>query len=221
MLAANKRSTASRPPDAAMISRTLARKRHVAAASVQRNTSYSHISCSMPGESFHSTFVLAKASARACARAYLLVALTEDDPRERIHVRNRAVALERHVDLRNTAHHLRLAEARIEALEVRDAIELRHDATLAVHHRGDRVGGRIQVVGLAGEEDQVVAGTHFAGDHRFRGDRRVAERALDAQSVARDLLAALGSHEEGDIRRARFRKPAAEIAADASGAEDE
>src|SRR5260221_5030649 len=69
------------------------------------------------------------------ARAYLLVALTEDDPRERIHVRNRAVALERHVDLRNTAHHLRLSEARIDALEVRDAIEMRHEVTLAVHDR--------------------------------------------------------------------------------------
>ena len=45
--------------------------------------------------------------------------------------------------------------------------------------------------------------------------------AFDDEAVARDLLAALGTNEEGDVGRLCFREPAAEITADAAGAEDE
>src|SRR6185312_17003409 len=79
---------------------------------------------------------------------------------------------------------------------------------------------RIEVVGLAREEHDVVARPQLSGEHRLHVDARIAERALDAQALARDLLAAPGAHQEGDIG-AGLREPPAEIAADASGAEDE
>src|SRR5258706_6266889 len=71
--AASARCIALVPPGAAMISRTLARKRTVAEASVQRKTIFSHISSSMSGESFQSTWLFASASARALERVDVLL----------------------------------------------------------------------------------------------------------------------------------------------------
>src|SRR5690606_4098896 len=56
--------------------------------------------------------------------------------------------------------------------------------------------------------------------NRPHRERRVAERAADAQAVARQRLRPLRPHEEGHVR-ARLRQPPAEIAAGAAGAEDQ
>jgi hypothetical protein len=70
-----------------MISRTLARKRHVVAASAERNTIFSHMSCSMSSESFQSIFDFARSSANALGSGRLrLVALAEDQALQRIAV---------------------------------------------------------------------------------------------------------------------------------------
>jgi hypothetical protein len=109
-------------------------------ASAERNTTFSHMSCSMSGESFHSTFVLANASARACgARRDLLVALAEDDPRQRIHVHHGAVAAQRRVDLRPRLPSPAICRSAVERLEVRHAVQLRNDDRLAVHRRRDGI----------------------------------------------------------------------------------
>ena len=112
---ASARSIASRPPGAAMISRTLPRKRHVVAASAERNTIFSQSSCSMSGESFESHLVFAKLGGeRLRASVCLLVALAEDDAMQRVAVHHGAVLAKHRVDVRGAAHHAFAAEARIE-----------------------------------------------------------------------------------------------------------
>ena len=131
-----------------------------------------------------------------------------------------AILAKRHVDVRGAAHDVALAEARVQPLEVRHAVEERHDRRVAAHRGRDRVHRRIEVVGLAGEEHDVVAAAEVAGDHRLHRELHVADRAFDAQPLARDLLAPFRPHEKGHVR-SRLREPAAEISADAAGAEDE
>ena len=83
-----------------------------------------------------------------------------------------------------------------------------------------------QVVGLAGEEDEVVGFSDLTGeDGGWGGQVEVAVRAADVQALLGEALGGGGTDEEGNVlafRRALHGQEAcAEVAAESAGADDE
>ena len=68
--------------------------------------------------------------------------------------------------------------------------------------------------------DQVVAGPELRRGDGLHRELQVAERTLDAKTVALNLLTPLRAKEKRHVG-ACFRKPSAEVAADAARAQDE
>ena len=79
---------------------------------------------------------------------------------------------------------------------------------------------RVEVVGLAGEDDDVVGPALAALGHDLDRQHGVALGALDHQAVALDRLGALLAQQEGDVG-ARLMQAGAQIAADRAGAENQ
>ena len=148
----------------------------------------------------------------------LAIPLAKDDALEGAGVADGAVGEQHHVDGAAATKHVRAAEAAVEPLEVRKTVQQRQHRRGAAHRRRNRVHRRVEVVGLAGEQHQVVARAQFAGHHGVHRQRQVAERTGDAQAVAGDLLTTSGANEECDVG-SRVRQSPAEVAADPAGAE--
>ena len=148
----------------------------------------------------------------------LAIPLAKDDALEGAGVADGAVGEQHRVDGATAAQHVGAAEAAVEPFEVREAVQQRQHRRGAAHRRRNRVHRRVEVVGLAGEQDQVVARAQFAGHHGVHRQRQVAERTGDAQAVAGDLLMTSGADEERDVG-SRVRQPPTEVAADPASAE--
>lgn len=123
-------------------------------------------------------------------------------------------------DRAGAAHDFGSTEAPIEYVEMGHSIQHRHYGALPRHRRRDRVDGGIQIVGFAGEQDEIVVGPDLGGVDR--GDRQiqVTERALDPESVARQLVAAARTDDKRDVGTGGG-QPTAEVTTDSSRAEDE
>src|SRR5258707_5275916 len=91
------------------------------------------------------------------------------------------------------------AEAAVEPIEMRHAVEQGQHRRAALDRRRDRRDGAVEVIGLAGEDDNLV-GTASArrGDGLHRHPD-VAERALDDETVPRDLRRAPRPYQEADV----------------------
>ena len=139
----------------------------------------------------------------------------------RIHHRfHHAVRRERTCDLAEPAQHAILLPNGIELIEVRHAIEQRHDDCVGVvHGRANRGDGFIQVVRFAGQQDDVVFGLTFEASTVFAGT--VKRSPLCSTINPSDAsCAARFAHQKGDITPG-FDKSPAEVAAGSTGAKDQ
>ena len=157
---------------------------------------------------------------RLAAAAHRPVLLAEDELAVVVEVAHDAVRGQRGADLRHPAEHRAAAEALAQRLHVRDAVEHRQHRAVGVQPRLDRRHRGIQVVGLAGEQHEIVLAPHRLGAHAWYLDPRVAVTAFDAQAIARELRLPRRAHQEGDVRPG-LHQPAAEIPAERAGAEDQ
>jgi hypothetical protein len=123
-------------------------------------------------------------------------------------------------DVGDAAEHPLAAETLIQRGVVRDPVQERQHAGFRVDRGRDGIERAPQVIGLRREEHQIVAGLDLVLSHAANLEFGVAVPALDAQALALDRLSALRAHEEGHLRPF-FRQAAAEIAADAAGAQNQ
>src|SRR5690606_9368397 len=91
------------------------------------------------------------------ALAELAVLLAERDVTPVVQVLDRAVRLQRNGDLGKTAQDAVLAEGAIEQIDVREPVQQRQNGGAVLHRRSYGLDRRVEIVGLASEEDEVVA----------------------------------------------------------------
>ena len=142
------------------------------------------------------------------------VELAEDEDVEVVEMLHRAGGVERGRDHAETAEHPLGAEALLQGVEVAETVQERQDRGLRPdrgRERGHRFG---QVVGLAGDDDDVEGRVQVFLEHeRRRGQGRIAEAALDHEAGASQGLGPAGAQQEGDVASG-LEQPAAEIAAE-------
>src|SRR5579859_3158493 len=141
------------------------------------------------------------------------VQLAEDENAEIAHVLDVPFGRKHRPDVAAAAHDALLPEALPQGLQVQEPVQHGDDHGLGPHRRRDRVERRRQVVGFAGEQDDVVGALDFAREHRLDFGLDVAGGALDHQALLGEALLPLWPHQEGYIG-ARLGEPSAEIAAD-------
>lgn len=120
-----------------------------------------------------------------------------------------------------TAEDALASECRVQRIQVTHAVEQRQDGCFRTHGRRHATDHVIQVVSLAAQHDEVEVGAQILrldGGRIVHGD--VAERTPDVQTGAPELLRAARAHEKGHVL-ACLQQPAAKIAADRSGADDQ
>ena len=123
-------------------------------------------------------------------------------------------------DARQAAGDAGRAEARIERGEMGVAVQHRHDGRLRPDRRRDRRHGRVEVVGLAGQDHDVVGAALVAPRHHLDRHDGIALGALHHQAVAAHQLGALLAQQEGDVD-AGLGQARAPVAADGAGAQNQ
>src|SRR2546421_7254963 len=103
---------------------------------------------------------------------------------------------------------------------MRHPVQKRQYARAIAHRRRDRGDGVVEIVGLAGENNDVewrLARELRLGHSVDRSLEVAASRAFDDETVLGERRLAGVAHEEGDVRAA-LHQSATEIAADSAGA---
>jgi hypothetical protein len=100
------------------------------------------------------------------------------------------------------------------------AVQQRHHRGVRADRRGDRLDRRVEVVGLAGQQHDVVGPAFGALQHRLHLLGDVALGALDHQAVALQRLAPRRTNQESDVGAALV-QASADIAADRASAQNQ
>ena len=200
----------------------VARIRQVIPAAAAMNAHFSHISRTTVSLSRPSNFAPAKAAAIASARAErapsrspncsVWMSLRWIDPTLRV---------ERGRDGAPSAERAVAAEARIERLEMTHAVEQGQDRRVWANRRREGVHRAFEIIGLAAQHDGVEGRIQRPRQHKRRGgQRRIAEATADRQPGAGEFRRAPRADEERHVA-AGLQQPAAEVAADRAGADNE
>src|SRR5471030_1856057 len=186
----------------------LARIKQVALAAEAMNTHFSHISWLMSVLALASKPAPLMAARMASARAEEGVC---SSPKIRAWASFRC----------STVPSAASVEAGRQLVEVAHAVEQRQDHGVRADGGGERFHRRVQVVGLAADDDDVVvAGNLFRQQVGRMGQRQVAARALDVQAGLGQLGRASGAQQEGDVLTCG-QQAAAEVSTERTGAHDQ
>ena len=90
---------------------------------------------------------------------------------ERPELPHLAFGRERRRNPAGAADHARRAELGGQPVDVREPVQERHHVRGRTHRRADRLDRGVEVVGLAGEEDEVVLGPDVGLLHELRAAR--------------------------------------------------
>jgi hypothetical protein len=140
----------------------------------------------------------------ACISATRADAEPSSSPKTRtwkvVEVLHRAGGVERGRDHAQAAEHPLGAEAPGQRVEMAEAVQQRQDRRLRADRRRERFHRLGQVVGLAGDDDDVEGRVQVFLEHeRRRGQGRIAEAALDHEAGASQGLGPAGAQQEGDV----------------------
>ena len=128
-----------------------------------------------------------------------------------------AFGIERRRNHTLAAEHMRSAEARLQRIEMTDAVQQRQNRRVRSDCRREGGHRAVEVVGLAREQHQVEClGELVCEDQRRRRQVGVTQPAADRKAGPRQLRRAPRAHEKGHFAT-DFEQPAAEIPADRPG----
>lgn len=148
------------------------------------------------------------------------LARTERETVDPVQVTDRAFGRQRHRQMAEAAEHARRAERGVERIEMAQAVEQRQDQRVFAERGTDRGDCAVEVVGLAGEDDEVDGAGVGGFGHRTHRLAQIAERAFDDDPVTRQLFGALRADEKADVL-AGGGQTSTEITAGAAGAENQ
>ena len=144
----------------------------------------------------------------------------EHDPVQRGQVQHFACRRQARRNGGAAGNHPRRAETGLQGFDVRDAVEQRQHEGAGPHGRADGLHGRREIVGLAGEQHQIVGRQQFGLQDRAHRDLEVTVGAAYHQALGAQLRRAPLAHEEAEVGPG-LHEPAAKIAADRAGAQHE
>ena len=156
------------------------------------------------------------------ARAIGVEAIAKVDRFKLVEVMNHAIGPALRRDVAGAAQHLLCAETLVEPHHVGHAVEQRQDGRFGADGGRNRLDRRVEIVGLRGQHNQVVVRVDVARKDgwRMRDEHISVRRADHAQTVFRQHLRGVGTHQERDIAPRRDQSRA-EVAAHCTGAKDE
>src|SRR6185437_12664036 len=126
--------------------------------------------------------------------------------------------IERRADIAGATQDARRAEAPAQRRHVVDAVEQRQHRALRAERRRNGSNGAVEVIGLGGEQDDIVGLAQLLGEDGAHRPPYIAQRAVHDEAVLGQLPLAPRPYQERDIRTT-FEKTAAVIAADGAGTE--
>ena len=138
----------------------------------------------------------------------------------RVELPDRPVGGQSRSDVRHATEHPVGAEARVDGVHVREAVEERHHEGVRADRGLDRIERVGQVVGLRGQQHQVVLGLDGVARHAAHRQVEIAVRTADFQPMLGQQRRAGRADQKIHIN-AGFDQPRAEITTDATRAQEQ